>query len=275
MDLGGGESFGGRTGFYLLVVGAILLAVLVAGVMTIRSTAAELRLADLKAQFVGTVSHELRTPLMSIRYLSELLQRGRVDDEPKRRKYYDTLTQESLRLSRLIENILDSSKIEAGMKEYRFETAKLDELVREAVDEFRTHISTTELDLERSIDGEVPECALDREAVVGAVINLLDNAVKFSEGRPKIRVRVWASEGSMGIEIRDCGIGIPEKDRGRVFQRFFRSDEASSRGIKGSGIGLTLVQHMAKAHGGSVSLDSVPGQGTTVSVHMPIASPET
>jgi signal transduction histidine kinase/tetratricopeptide (TPR) repeat protein len=263
------RQFGLRRNLYVLSVLVVIIAILFGGVLAIRSTAKELRLAKLKSEFVSTVSHEFRTPLTSIRYLAELLQRGRVDEESKKQVYYETITHESERLSRLIENILDFSKIEAGMKEYEFGATDVVEMCRDVVSRFQEQVAAQEFVIDSEISEELPKIFADRDALARALFNLLDNAVKYSGDNRKIEFRAWPDGDRIFLKVMDKGVGIKREDRQKVFEKFYRSGDVQSSSIKGSGIGLTLVLHIARAHGGEVILDSEPGKGTEVTILLP------
>jgi signal transduction histidine kinase len=248
----------------------VIVAILFGGILAIRSTAKELRLAKLKSEFVSTVSHEFRTPLTSIRYLAELLQRGRVKEESKKQQYYESITHESERLSRLIENILDFSKIEAGMKEYDFEKTDMAEMCRDVVSRFQEQVDPQEFTIESEIGEDLPNIVADKEALPRALFNLLDNAVKYSGDSRKIKFRAWSDQSNIWLKVEDEGIGISKDDQEKVFEKFYRSGDIQNSTIKGSGIGLTLVSHIAKAHGGEVLLESELGKGTEVTIQLSI-----
>jgi signal transduction histidine kinase len=264
------RQFGLRRNIYILSVVVVIVAILFGGVMAIRGTAKELRLAKLKSDFVSTVSHEFRTPLTSIRYLAELLQRGRVKEESKKQQYYESITHESERLSRLIENILDFSKIEAGMKEYEFEETDVVEMCRDVVSRFQEQIAPEEFTVESDIAEGMPNIFADKEALPRALFNLLDNAVKYSGDSRRISMRVWPDESNIFIEVEDRGIGIGGEEQQKVFEKFYRSGTVHESNIKGSGIGLTIVSHIVEAHGGEVILESELGKGTEVTIQLPI-----
>jgi signal transduction histidine kinase len=264
------RQFGLRRNIYILSVVIVIVAILFGGIMAIRGTAKELRLAKLKSEFVSTVSHEFRTPLTSIRYLAELLQRGRVKEEEKKQQYYESITHESERLSRLIENILDFSKIEAGMKEYEFEDTDVAEMCRDVVSRFQEQVNSLDFTLESDIVEGLPNIFADKEAFPRALFNLLDNAVKYSGDSRKIRFRAWSDQEYIYLKVEDQGIGIKKEEQERVFKKFYRSGNIQKSTIKGSGIGLTIVSHIVEAHGGEVILESEPGKGTEVTIQLPI-----
>lgn len=238
--------------------------------MAIRSTAKVVELARLKSEFVSTVSHEFRTPLMSIRYLSEMLDGGRVKGVDKKKIYYGKIKKESERLSQLIENMLDFSKIEAGMKEYKFDELNVKELVEEVAGRFKEYMADKKMIFECEIQNGLPDVRADREAISRALFNLLDNAVKYSGKNPVVHLRAFFKDETVSLEVKDTGAGINKDDQKKVFEKFYRSSHSSSKRIEGSGIGLTLVEHIIKAHGGRVTMESDLGQGTTVTLKLPV-----
>jgi signal transduction histidine kinase len=260
-------------GIYVFSVLTVIAALFLGGFMAIRSTAKELKLAALKSDFVSTVSHEFRTPLMSIRYLAELLQRGRVTDEQKKQQYYATITNESERLSRLVENILDFSKIETGMKSYQMEEVDIAVLASDVATRFRQQAGLKDFELKTQFAEDLPGIIADKEALSRALFNLLDNAVKYSGDGPEIVLRVNGDGNTVFLEVSDNGIGISREEQQKVFDRFYRSERALAGRIEGSGIGLTLVDHIVRAHGGKVLLESELGRGTKVTIQLPTRPP--
>jgi len=268
------RQFNLRRNIYILSVAVVVLAILFGGFLAIKSTAKELELAKLKSEFVSTVSHELRTPLTSIRYLTELLQRGRVQGEDKKHQYYETITRESGRLSILIENILDFSTIEAGMKEYKFEETDIAELAKDVASRFEEQVDRKEFIITSEIKNQMPKVLADREAISRALFNLLDNALKYSGKVRNVFLRAWAEEESVFLEVEDEGIGISKEEQKKIFEKFYRCDNARESDTKGSGIGLTLVAHIVKAHRGEVMLESDEGKGTKVTIKLPVKRTE-
>jgi signal transduction histidine kinase/tetratricopeptide (TPR) repeat protein len=259
-----------RRNIYVLSLMAVIAALSLGGFLAIRSTAKELKLAKLKSDFTATVSHEFRTPLTSIRYMAELLQRGRVRDEARKQQYYETITGESERLSRLVENLLDFSKIEAGMKEYRMEETDVAALAADVAGRFRQQAAFTDFTLESEIEDGLPAIHADKDSLSRAVFNLLDNAVKYSGANPRVVLRAWSAEDAVCLQVEDHGIGIGKSEQKKIFEKFYRSESALESDIKGSGIGLPLVEHVVRAHGGKVLLESEPGKGTQVTIRLPV-----
>ncbi len=259
-----------RRNTYILVAMAMTAVLFLGGFTVLRSTAKELELARLKSEFVSTVSHEFRTPLMSIRYLSEMLDADRVKDDPKKKTYYRKINKESERLSRLVENMLDFSKIEAGMKKYRREEFSLNELIADVAARFREYAGDKRMSLECETEDGMPVVLADREAISRALFNLLDNAVKYSGGDPRVILRARIEGAAAYLEVQDNGPGIRKEERKKVLEKFYRSQDPKHADIEGSGIGLTLVDHVARAHGGDVKIENAPGGGTRVTLRLPL-----
>jgi signal transduction histidine kinase len=253
----------------MLVFVAVLLAF--GSYITVRIVRRELEIARLRADFVSTVSHEFRSPLSGIRHLGEMLLDGRVTVPEKQRNYFRMIVQESARLARLVENILDFSRMEEGRKEYRFEPLDPSPWLRTLVADFEAEISPTGVAVEANIPDGLPGISADGEALGSAVRNLLDNAVKYSPGQKTVWLDAEAEGGAIKISVRDKGVGISDDDRKRIFDRFFRTDGEISKRVKGAGLGLSLVKHIVTAHGGTVECKSRVGQGSTLTIRLPAA----
>jgi signal transduction histidine kinase len=240
------------------------------GYLLWRDTRREVRLAELRSQFVSSVSHELKTPLTSIRMFAEILQMGTPDDPQTTGECLDTIVNESERLTRLLNNVLDFSRIEHGQKSYNLEPTRLDEVVAAAAKTMQYPLAEQGFDLRVSVEGSVPPVAADRDAVKQAVLNLLTNAMKYSGSSRAIELRLLPQNGDALIQVADHGIGIPTREQSRIFERFYRARVPENRVISGTGLGLALVAHIAEAHGGSVQVESNPGKGSTFSIRIPV-----
>lgn len=229
----------------------------------------ELLLSKLKSDFVANVSHELKTPLALIRLFSETLELGRVPSEDKKVQYYRVIHKESRRLTQLINNILDFSRIEAGRREYRFERTDVTRVVDEVLDAYRFQIEQQGFALDVEIDEELPAVELDQEALGQALLNLLNNAVKYSRDDKHIKVAVRHDATRVTIAVSDRGIGIAAAEHDKVFEKFYRAEDSLVHETRGSGLGLALVRHIMEAHGGGVELDSIPGRGSTFTLVLP------
>ncbi len=245
----------------------LLLAILflVAGVLifgslaTVRLVRRELKVAQLQSDFAATVSHEFRSPLTGIRQLGEMLLAGRAaNDEARRRQYYELICRESDRLTRLVENVLDFSRIEDGHKQYQFGRIDTAEWLRGLAG-----IADQRRSVEAVLPAELPAIEGDREALSSAVLNLLDNAIKYSPAGAAVRLRASGEDGWVTIEVHDQGRGIAPEEQRRIFDRFYRGSNTSGGTAKGVGLGLALVKRIADAHGARVRVESAPGQGST------------
>jgi signal transduction histidine kinase len=261
---------------YNMTLSAVLAAVLLAGIaLTVRTTMREMKLSAMKNEFVSNVSHELRTPLSSIRVFGEFMRRGRVENFEKVREYGSYIETESRRLTQLINNILDFSRIESGRKVYTFEEADLEEILAGTLATFTVRLRDKGFDVSyQGPDEPLPEVEVDANAIDRAVANLLDNAVKYSDGDRAIQVRLDRSDDEAVISVTDHGIGIPRDEQEKIFERFHRVSTGLVHDVKGSGLGLSLVRHIAEAHGGSVTVESEVGKGSTFSIHLPLRRPE-
>ncbi len=211
---------------------------------------------------MSTVSHEFKSPLTSIRQLAEMLVHSRVPSPEKRQKYYTTILQQSERLSHLIENILDFSKMEEGQKAFRFEKANIVSLVREVVGFFENHLADKGFKISLFVDGSIPEIVFDKEAMEQVMHNLLDNACKYSGDSKTVDVYISTKGNKVVISVKDFGIGIRKEDQDKIFSRFYRGGEELTQTVKGSGIGLTIVRQIVKAHFGKIYVESSPGKGS-------------
>ena len=249
---------------------AALSLVLAGGIaLTYRSVTKEMALARLKSDFVSNVSHELRTPLSLIRLYAETLEMGRLTSPEKYQEYYRIIRKESERLTALINNILDFSRIEAGRKEYDFRETNMSELVHNTLDSYRYQLEQSGFQFEEKID-DVPPMRVDREAMARSLLNLVNNALKYSQDRKFISVNLYRDNGSVKLEVVDQGIGIPHQEQERIFEKFYRVGDPLVHNTKGSGLGLSLVRHIVQAHGGEVLVDSAPGQGSKFTIQLPV-----
>lgn len=255
-----------------VALSVVLAAVLVGGiVLALGAAGRAVRLSEVKSDFVSNVSHELRTPLASIRVFAELLRLGRVPSADKVQEYGEYIEAESRRLSRLIDNILDFSRIESGRKEYQFVLADLREVVAATVKTFDAHLrhSGFRVALE-GLDQPLPKVSIDADAIGQALHNLLDNAVKYSGDAKEIAVRLGRDGDFLVLSVQDHGIGIPRGEQEKIFDRFHRVGTALVHEVKGSGLGLSIVRHIVQVHGGRVSVASGPGAGSAFTIRLPI-----
>ena len=250
---------------------ALVLGVAVfGGYLLLRDVNRDVRMTEVRAQFVASVSHELKTPLTSIRMFAETLSLGRARDERSKSEYLETIVNESERLARLVDNVLDFSKIEQGKKIYRFRRTRLEDVAGSAVRAMQFPLAQGGFRLHLSVQEEMPELQADPDAIQQAILNLLTNAMKYSGDSRQIDVRVGARNGDAVIQVTDRGLGLTSDEQRRVFEKFYRAPSHEARLIAGTGLGLTLVAHIAQAHGGRVEVDSAPGAGSTFSILLPV-----
>jgi len=252
----------------------LTIAVMMAGLyLTLRAVNRELELSRLKSDFVSNVSHELKTPLTLIRMFAETLMLGRAKTKDKEQEYYRIITRESERLTQLIDNVLDFSRIESGRKQYQFAIEDVGELARITVESYRDEMEQRGFRVDVDIDGEA-FAKIDQPAIAQALLNLVSNAEKYSSDRKEITVSVKTDQDEIRIAVRDRGIGISQTDQARIFEKFFRAEDDFVRAVRGSGLGLAIANHMLEAHGGRIELDSEPGEGSTFALVLPRCTKE-
>jgi len=261
-----------------LLVAVLVLAIGVGSWLIVSSLNSELKLARQKTDFVGNVSHELKTPLTSIRMFAELLAEGRVTDPAKQRSYLDIITAEAGRLTRLINNVLDFSRLERGEKKYNFQPCDLVDVVRSAAQTFRPHLEAGGF----KFDCVLPDAAIsvrgDADALSQIIVNLLSNAEKYSSDRKEIALELERRESPLPhaeVKVLDRGLGVPRGSGEKIFEKFYRAHDSLSSGIQGSGLGLTIARQIARAHGGDVVYEPRAGGGSCFILRLPIKPFET
>lgn len=266
------EAIGRRWVMQSFLILGVLSVLMIGGlVLTYRSVNKQVALARLKSDFVSNVSHELRTPLALIRLYAETLELGRITTSEKKNEYYAIIRKESERLTALINNILDFSRIEAGRKEYDFKETDIAELVRNTLDSYRFQIEQQGFALEEQIEPNIPKVRVDREAIARALVNLVNNALKYSDHEKFLGVKLYREQSVLKLEVIDRGIGIERHEQSRIFEKFYRTCDPLVHNTKGSGLGLSLVRHITEAHGGDVEVESTPGRGSKFTLKLPIA----
>jgi signal transduction histidine kinase len=259
----------GRRRVMLGGLGILLLVVAAASYFIARVILRELTAARLQSDFVAAVSHEFRIPLTSMRQVTEILNDERVADPERVRSYHRTQARATDRLQRLVETLLDFGRMEAGAKPYRLQPLDLAAWLRGVVADFQAEAAASGHKIELDAQ-EVGMVDADSEALAHAMRNLLDNAVKYSPQSNTVWVELAALGDRCAIRVRDSGFGIPHDEQKHVFQKFFRGSAAKSNAIKGTGVGLAMVEHIVAAHHGSIELDSQPGKGSTFTVYLPL-----
>ena len=252
---------------------ALILALtftMVAGYLLWRDVQRDLRLAEMRSQFVSSITHELKTPLTAIRMFAETLKLDEEVNREIRAEYLDTILHESERLSRLVDNVLDFGKIERGRKTYRFQPVRLDEVVEKAARAAQYPLEQAGFALETAVEPDLPPVSADSDALQQAILNLLTNAMKYSGTSRRIGLRLERKNGRARIQVEDHGIGIAVAEQQRIFERFYRAPTVENQHIPGTGLGLTIVSHVVRAHGGNVEVASRPGSGSLFTLSLPL-----
>jgi signal transduction histidine kinase len=240
-------------------------------------------LAEMKSNFVSSVSHELRAPIASVRLMAESLERGKIAEAPKQREYFRFIGQECRRLSSLIENVLDFSRIEQGRKQYDFEPTDLRALLQQTVKLMEAYGVERQVSIvlklpDRQSSTLDYQLTLDGRAIQQAVINLLDNAIKHSPNGETVTVELNVSQKpncqTVNISVQDKGPGIPPEEHEKIFERFYRLGSELRRETQGVGIGLSIVKHIVEGHGGRIIVESIPGEGSRFTIELPFTNPE-
>jgi len=258
------------SGIYLFIFILIALLMVLGFVFIMYTINIELRLNKLKSEFISNVSHELKSPLTSIRMMTEMLHHHRVQTEERKSTYYAAMLEETEHLSHLIDNILDFSRIDDDRKKYDFTDLDLDELLLKFLESTRERLPEPRIDIRYSRPDLIPAIKADRNAMLQVFYNLVDNAIKFSLTSRQIDISLFSKDDELVFCVKDYGIGISGKDQLKIFDRFYRGDEPQRMGIRGSGIGLTIVKQIVEAHKGHLTLESKPGEGSLFCVHLPV-----
>jgi signal transduction histidine kinase len=249
----------------------VFVSLTVGGVLVIRSTSAEMRLAQQKTTFVANVSHELKTPLTSIRMFAEMLRDGHQPDTQKQKQYLDIMAAETERLTRLVNNVLDFSRMERGEKRYSMKAVDLIALCSAVVESQRARFESNGFRVTFTTHTAALPVRADEEAIKQALINLLSNAEKYSTDRKEIDIEVDSDAGRAAISVSDRGVGIPPGEADRIFDEFFRVDDKLTSKVKGAGLGLTIARRILKDHDGDIRYRAREGGGSTFELILPTA----
>ncbi|MDO8539297.1 MAG: HAMP domain-containing sensor histidine kinase [Opitutaceae bacterium] len=260
--------------FYLWSGFLVVLIIAVVAVTVARYVSAQMRLARLKDELVSTVSHELKTPLAAMRALLDTVLAGRYRDAAQMRRYLQLAAKENLRLSHLIENFLVFSRLARGQQQLRFTVLAPEEIVRTALDALGEKLTAPPCRLTTQLAPGLPAIRGDADALSTVLVNLLDNACKYTNGEKHIEVRAYAEGEQVVVAVADNGIGIAPDEQERIFDRFYQIDQSLTRQRGGCGLGLSIVQSIVRAHGGEVEVKSELGRGSTFRVKIPILKKE-
>jgi signal transduction histidine kinase len=241
-------------------------------VLTLRAATHEAEIVRLRSDFVSNISHELKTPLSLIRLFGETLESDEPTPDATRREFSRIIARESRRLTHLIDNVLDFSKIDAGRKEYDFERGDLVKLVSNTIEAYRFYLREQGFEFDVSLPPGPVFVSMDPDAMAQALLNLLNNAEKYSGGRKYISVTMTLGQDRVSIAVEDKGPGIPPSDLKHVFEKFYRAGHGPAREAQGCGLGLTIVKNAVESHGGEVRAESEPGRGTRFIITLPLAA---
>ncbi|MCA8913871.1 MAG: hypothetical protein KDB90_00565 [Planctomycetes bacterium] len=256
----------------IFVVIAVLCVPIVASatLMVVHMILRESSEARKKVDFVSNVTHELKTPLTSIRMFVETLKLGRVKNPEQVNACLDTIMTETERLGALIDHVLSFSKVENQVKKYNFQLHNLPQIVRDTINLFRASMTGQDGEIRLKILPGVPnEASFDKDAIREVVLNLLSNAIKYSGDDKFVTVMVGIDRNDLFIEIADRGVGIPPEDQARIFEKFYRVDQALSRKVDGTGLGLAICKEIVQAHDGRITVESMWGKGSRFTIYIP------
>lgn len=260
--------------FYGFLLAFIVALMIIGAVLIARDISRESEITRLKTEFVHNISHELKTPLTLIHLFGETLQRKENLTDEERKECYEIITKESERLSHLINNVLDFSRIEMGRKEFVFKKTNLAAVIRNTLESYTYHLEKKGFTIETDIASDIPEMIIDGEAIASVLVNLLSNAMKYSPKKKEVVVKLMRDGENAVLQVKDKGMGISPEEIPKIFQRFYRSQNITASETGGSGLGLTLVKHIIEAHGGRIQVESEPGEGSIFSVILPLSNPE-
>ena len=262
-----------REGWTYGALVAGMLAVMAVGItLTVRASARATELARARSDFVSNVSHELKTPLALIRMFGETLESGIVSDADKRQEFYGIIRRESERLTHLIDNVLDLGRIDQGTKHYDIRAHDLIETVQAALEAYRPLFDRMDFTVDTAFPQPPLSVPIDREAIIQSLVNLFQNAINYSGTARYVSVSVQSADGTASISVTDHGVGIAADQIDRVFERYYRAPDAGAVVPAGSGLGLAIVKHTIDGHGGRVSVQSTPGEGTVFTLVLPLAA---
>jgi two-component system, OmpR family, phosphate regulon sensor histidine kinase PhoR len=262
-------AFRNRT-LYIALLVLLYLGIGVGFGLTLREMRRAYKLSRLKTDFVANISHELRTPLTSVRLFAETLRQGRAESPQEVRECVSMLSAEADRLSRMVEKLLDWSRLESGRAKLELERTDVPVLLDRIGEAYRAQQLPASYETE--MEPQLPQVNVDRDAMAQVVLNLLHNAVKYTGEDKRIRVRARRAGANVAIEVADNGPGVRPQERKRIFERFYRADDLLSRRTEGTGLGLAIAKRIVEQHGGRIELESKVGEGSTFRVLLPAAA---
>ncbi len=257
---------------YLWIGSLSILTIAFLAIVVSRYIGRQIRLTRLKNDLIATVSHELKTPLASMRVLVDTLLEGRCEGQQQANEYFRLIAKENARLSRLIDNFLTFSRMERNKKAFEFDKVDVGETVTAAVDSVRERFTSPQCRLDVDVAADLPAVNADRDALITVVLNLLDNAWKYSGEQKHVHLRTYTANGAVCIKVSDNGVGMSRRAARRIFNKFYQVDQTLTRSDGGCGLGLSIVKFIIDAHGGSIDVTSRQGEGSTFTVRLPAAT---
>ncbi|MFH1885040.1 MAG: HAMP domain-containing sensor histidine kinase [Planctomycetota bacterium] len=264
------ETTAGRQEIVYMLAGLLAIAVMItAGSLATKVVGRQIRMNKLKNDFIATVSHELKTPLASMRVLVDTLLEGSYRDQHQVTEYLQLVSKENERLSGLIDNFLTFSRMERSKQAFAMVKTSPAAIARDAAEAVKTKFSKGKCKFEVNISEDLADVLADQDAMVTVLINLLDNAYKYSYDNRQIELRAFSKDGSVCFSVCDKGIGMSRRSARKIFNRFYQADRSLSRHAEGCGLGLSIAKFIVDAHKGTISIDSKPGEGSTFTVRLP------
>jgi signal transduction histidine kinase len=257
-------------GIEVIFIALMVLVIALAAIFGLRYTLRQVELAQLKSSFVSNVTHELKTPIALIRLAVETLEMRRYTSPEEGARFLHTIGRETEKLSQLVDNVLDFARLESGRSVFQLQRIDMAEVAREALETFRPRLEHQGFKVEVEIPAHLPAVMGDERALTQCLLNLLDNAVKYSRDRRELRISAGTRESRVTVSVADRGIGIEPGDQHRVFEKFVRLETGLVHDVKGAGLGLALVNQIMRAHHGHVELVSTPGGGSTFTLVLPV-----
>lgn len=264
-----------RSRINLIIILVLDFALLLGALLMFLTLRKETKLNTLKSEFVSNVSHEIRTPLALIKMYIETLSLGRVKAEEKRDEYYKIIFQETNRLSSIVNKILSFSKIDSGKQKLKLVKANLNSIVNTMLESYEFHMRDADFEMKYSFEDNLPEVEVDEDLMLNVFINLMDNAIKYSDAHKEIQVETGLKNNEVFFRISDNGFGISEANQKHIFDKFYRVTEGNlAHKAKGSGLGLSIVKNIVEAHKGHISVSSKAGEGSVFTVYLPFIQVE-
>jgi signal transduction histidine kinase len=259
-----------QSAIYIWTAILVVLFILTSGAVATQAIGRQIKLNRIKNDFIATVTHELKTPLSSMRVLVDTLLEGNYNDKQQATEYLHLISKENTRLTHLIDNFLTFSRMERNKQAFDMLTTSPGEIATAACDAVRTKFDNDKCDFELTIDENLPDITADKDAMTTVIINLLDNAYKYSYDDKRIRLKVFAENNFVCFKVSDNGTGMSRRQTKRVFDRFYQADSSLSRQAEGTGLGLSIVKFIVDAHKGHIDVETKPGKGSEFTVKLPI-----